>query len=56
MLEVGSSRPTRSKARGPPQRGAYFHTGPANLFEEFGFERDRMIAKWRWVMRLRIKR
>jgi hypothetical protein len=40
----------------PPQRGAYFHTGPANLFEEFGFERDRMIAKWRWVMRLRIKR
>jgi GNAT superfamily N-acetyltransferase len=38
-----------------PQRGAYFHTGPADLFEEFGFERDRMIAKWRWVMRLRIR-
>jgi hypothetical protein len=35
------------------QRGAYFHTGSADLFEEFGFERDRMIAKWRWVMRLR---
>jgi GNAT superfamily N-acetyltransferase len=34
-----------------PQRGAYFHTGPENLFEEFGFERDRRIAKWRWVMR-----
>jgi GNAT superfamily N-acetyltransferase len=34
-----------------PQRGAYFHTGPENLFEEFGFVRDRRIAKWRWVMR-----
>ena len=22
---------------------------------EFGFERDRKIAKWRWVMRLRIR-
>ena len=33
-----------------PQRGAYFHTGPENLFAEFGFERDRRIAKWRWVM------
>jgi hypothetical protein len=39
----------------PPQRGAYLHTGPENLFEEFGFERDRKIAKWRWVMRLRIE-
>ena len=37
-----------------PQRGAYFHTGPTNLFEEFGFVRDRKIAKWRWVMRLRV--
>ncbi len=36
----------------PPQRGAYFHTGPETLFEEFGFGRDRQIAKWRWVMRL----
>jgi GNAT superfamily N-acetyltransferase len=34
-----------------PQRGAYLHTGPENLFAEFGFERDRKIAKWRWVMR-----
>ncbi|MCW2796877.1 GNAT family N-acetyltransferase [Nocardioides sp.] len=33
-----------------PQRGAYFHTGPENLFLDFGFERDRRIAKWRWVM------
>ena len=37
-----------------PQRGAYFHTGPETLFEEFGFTRDRKIAKWRWVMRLRL--
>ena len=38
----------------PPQRGAYLHTGPEDLFEEFGFERDRRIAKWRWVMRRRV--
>ena len=37
-----------------PQRGAYFHTGPETLFEELGFTRDRRIAKWRWVMRLRL--
>ena len=37
-----------------PQRGAYFHTGPESLFEEFGFIRDRRIAKWRWVMRLQL--
>lgn len=37
-----------------PQRGSYFHTGPESLFEEFGFTRDRQIAKWRWVMRLRL--
>lgn len=36
----------------PPQRGAYLHTGPETLFEEFGFVRDRRISKWRWVMRL----
>jgi GNAT superfamily N-acetyltransferase len=35
----------------PPQRGAYFHTGPEWLYAEFGFTRDRRIAKWRWVMR-----
>jgi len=35
----------------PPQRGAYLHTGPETLFEDFGFVRDRRIAKWRWVMR-----
>jgi hypothetical protein len=38
----------------PEQRGAYFHTGPETLFEELGFTRDRRIAKWRWVMRLRL--
>ena len=25
------------------------------LFEQFGFTRDRQIAKWRWVMRLRVQ-
>ena len=39
----------------PPQRGAYLHTGPESLFEEFGFTRDRRIAKWRWVMRLEVE-
>ena len=38
----------------PEQRGAYFHTGPETLYEDFGFTRDRRIAKWRWVMRLRV--
>jgi len=38
----------------PPQRGAYLHTGPEDLFTDFGFERHRKIAKWRWVMRRRI--
>ena len=37
-----------------PQQGAYFHTGPEDLFAEFGFTRDRQIAKWRWVMTLRV--
>ncbi len=37
-----------------PQQGAYFHTGPESLFAELGFERDRRIAKWRWVMRRRV--
>ncbi|NNM97345.1 MAG: GNAT family N-acetyltransferase [Candidatus Dormibacteraeota bacterium] len=45
--------PEQVDGRGP-QRGAYFHTGPENLFEEFGFERDRRVAKWRWVMRRRV--
>ena len=38
-----------------PQRGAYLHTGPEDLFAELGFTRDRQIAKWRWVMRLTVE-
>lgn len=38
-----------------PQRGAYFHTGPEDLFADFGFARHRRIAKWRWVMRLDVR-
>jgi hypothetical protein len=45
--------PEQLEGRGP-QRGAYLHTGPETLFEEFGFVRDRRIAKWRWVMRVTI--
>lgn len=37
-----------------PQRGAYLHTGPEELYAGFGFVRDRQIAKWRWVMRLEL--
>lgn len=37
-----------------PQRGAYLHTGPEELYERFGFVRDRQIAKWRWVMRAEV--
>lgn len=37
-----------------PQQGSYLHTGPEDLFEDFGFTRDRRIAKWRWVMRLEV--
>lgn len=35
----------------PPQRGAYLHTGPEELYERYGFVRVRRIARWRWVMR-----
>ena len=45
--------PEQLDGRGP-QRGAYLHTGSENLFEEFGFVRDRRIAKWRWVMKLTV--
>ena len=38
-------------AERPPQRGAYLHTGPEELYERQGFVRVRRIAKWRWVMR-----
>ena len=48
------SVPRASRGARPATR-RLFHTGPADLFEEFGFERDRKIAKWRWAMRLRIQ-
>ena len=49
------SRPTPEQVAGRDRQcGAYLHTGPETLFEELGFVRDRRIAKWRWVMRLRI--
>jgi GNAT superfamily N-acetyltransferase len=38
----------------PPQRGSYLHTGPEELYADFGFVRDRKIAKWRWVMRAEV--
>jgi GNAT superfamily N-acetyltransferase len=50
---VVEAYPEQLDGRGP-QRGAYLHTGPESLFEEFGFVRDRRIAKWRWVMRVTI--
>src|SRR5215475_7170221 len=40
----------------PPQRGAYLHTGPEELFARHGFVRERRIAKWRWVMRVTVAR
>jgi hypothetical protein len=46
--------PGQVEGRGP-QRGAELHTGPTNLSDEYGFERDREISKWRSVMRLRIQ-
>jgi GNAT superfamily N-acetyltransferase len=45
--------PEQVEGRGP-QRGAYFHTGAEDLYTELGFERDRQIAKWRWVVRRRV--
>jgi hypothetical protein len=45
--------PEQLDGRGP-QRGAYLHTGPEDLFADLGFERLRKIAKWRWVMRLQL--
>ncbi len=47
---VVEAYPEQTEGRGP-QRGAYLHTGPEELYTRFGFERVRQIAKWRWVMR-----
>ncbi|WP_460527797.1 GNAT family N-acetyltransferase [Flindersiella endophytica] len=46
--------PEQTEGRGP-QQGSYLHTGPTDLFEAYGFERVRKIAKWRWVMRLHVQ-
>jgi GNAT superfamily N-acetyltransferase len=47
---VVEAYPEQTEERGP-QRGAYLHTGPEELYTRFGFERVRRIAKWRWVLR-----
>jgi GNAT superfamily N-acetyltransferase len=47
---VVEAYPEQTEGR-PPQRGAYLHTGPEELYTRYGFVRDRQIAKWRWVMR-----
>jgi GNAT superfamily N-acetyltransferase len=46
---VVEAYPEQTEGR-PPQRGAYLHTGPEELYQRFGFDRVRRIAKWRWVM------
>ena len=50
---VVEAYPEQTEGR-PPQRGAYLHTGPEELYASFGFTRVRKIAKWRWVMQLTI--
>jgi hypothetical protein len=56
-LEAGGgvveAYPEQTEQR-PPQRGAYLHTGPEELYAQYGFTRVRKIAKWRWVMRIKI--
>ncbi len=44
LVRLVEAYPEQVEGR-PPQRGAYLHTGPEDLFEEFGFERDRRIAQ-----------
>lgn len=50
---VVEAYPEQTEQR-PPQRGAYLHTGPEELYAQYGFTRVRKIAKWRWVMRTKI--
>ena len=50
---VVEAYPEQTEQR-PPQRGAYLHTGPEELYARYGFTRVRKIAKWRWVMRTEI--
>ena len=52
---AASSRPIRSRpSSGRPQRGAYLHTGPEELYAQYGFTRVRKIANGRPVMRTKI--
>jgi hypothetical protein len=44
---VVEAYPEQTEQR-PPQRGAYLHTGPEELYARYGFTRVRRIAKWRW--------
>jgi hypothetical protein len=50
---VVEAYPEQTEQR-PPQRGAYLHTGPEELYARYGFTRVRKIAKLRWVMRTRV--
>jgi GNAT superfamily N-acetyltransferase len=50
---VVEAYPEQTEQR-PPQRGAYLHTGPEELYARYGFTRVRKIAKWRWVMRTKV--
>jgi predicted GNAT family acetyltransferase len=50
---VVEAYPEQTEER-PPQRGAYLHTGPEELYAQYGFTRVRKIAKWRWVTRTKI--
>ena len=50
---VVEAYPEQTEQR-PPQRGAYLHTGPEELYAQYRFTRVRKIAKWRWVMRTKI--
>jgi GNAT superfamily N-acetyltransferase len=50
---VVEAYPEQTEER-PPQRGAYLHTGPEELYARYGFTRVRKIAKWRWVVRTEI--
>ena len=50
---VVEAYPEQTQER-PPQRGAYLHTGPEELYARYGYTRVRKIAKWRWVMRVSV--
>ena len=47
---VVEAYPEQTEQR-PPQRGAYLHTGPEELYARTASPGYGRIAKWRWVMR-----